>query len=56
MLSDNSNNGQIADLMERLTEQTENTNDDFTDMQKVIEFITSKDNLQLYFVDGTGYS
>lgn len=56
VLSDNSSNGQITDLMELLTEQMKNTNDDFTDMRKVFGFMTPKNGLQLYFVDGTGYS
>lgn len=55
VLSDNSSNGQITDLMELLTEQMKNTNDDFTDMRKVFGFMTPKNGLQLYFVDGTGY-
>lgn len=45
VLSDNSSNGQITDLMERLTEQMENTNADFTDTQKVIGFTILKNGL-----------
>lgn len=52
---DDSNKGNIIDLMEHIPEQTEDFNWGFVDMQKVVGFTATEDGLQLYFEDGTGY-
>lgn len=52
---DDSDNGQIIDVMEHLPEQMEDLHNNLVDMEKVVGFTATEEGLQLYFDDGTGY-
>lgn len=52
---DDGNNRSYADIMDNLTNETEDFKENFIDMRTVIDFSATEYGLQLYFEDGTGY-
>lgn len=52
---DNGNNSSYADIMDGLTDATEDFRNNFIDMRKVVDFSASEHGLQLYLEDGSGY-
>lgn len=52
---DDDNNRSYVDIMEALPDETEDCQNNFVDMQSVVDFYATENGLQLYFEDGTGY-
>lgn len=52
---DNPDNRSYADIMECLTDETEDFRNNFIDMRLVTDFATADNGLYLYLEDGTGY-
>lgn len=48
-------NCSYADIMEDLSDETEDFRNNFVDMRTVVDFSATKYGLQLYFADGSGY-
>lgn len=52
---DNDENRSYADIMNSLTDETEDFINNFVDMRQITDFIASDNSLQLYMSDGSGY-
>lgn len=52
---DDDHNRSYADIMGTLPDETEDFQNNFVDMRMVVDFDVTKNGLQLYFEDGTGY-
>lgn len=52
---DDDNNRSYADIMDSLTDETEDFKENFVDMRTVVDFTATEYGLQLYFEDGSGY-
>jgi hypothetical protein len=52
---DDENNRSYRDIMESLTDETEDFINNFVNMRQVVDFSNTENGLQLYMSDGSGY-